>query len=636
MRRYLLCAVVLAAVALAVAAVSAGAQGLPQAPGCEIFPPDNPWNQPVTQLPVDPNSAQYVAAIGASDPVHPDFGTVWDGAPNGIPYTVVGAGQPKVPVSFQYADESDPGPYPIPPDAAIEGGPDGTGDRHVIVVDSSTCTDYELWDAYPVDGGASWTAGSGAVFNLSSDALRPAGWTSADAAGLPILPGLARYDEDASGVIDHALRFTASCTAPAYIYPARHMTTGTACSGGALSPPMGLRLRLKASVNTSELPTQAGVIAQAMKTYGIVLADNGSPWYISGAPDPSWNDDALHQLDQLTGSDFEVVDFPQAPISTAAPTISGTPVNGHTLTASTGTWLGAGNAYTYAWEDCTSAGAGCMPITGATAATYTVQSSDAGHALVVAVIATNIEGHATAQSAPTAPVSAAATPPVNTTPPLLNGTAVRAQTLKGTAGSWTGTPNSFAYTWEDCTSAAACTPITGATSATYTLQAADEGHAIILEVTATGADGTASALSAATAPVAAAPPINTHIPVISGIARTGSVLKITQTAWLATPDTLYRVVWHDCTTAGKRCTAIAAATAGAYTVRKSDTGYRIKVTVSARNIDGSASASSALTAVSANSRRTVHRARTRRKADGRGRRLARLDVVSPAASTSTQ
>ncbi len=616
-RHHLLCVVALAVVALAVAAVSAGAQGLPQAPGCGIFPADNPWNQPVTQLPVDPDSPQYIAAIGAGSAVHPDFGTVWDGAPNGIPYTVVGAGQQKVPVSFQYADESDPGPYPIPPDAAIEGGPYGTGDRHVIVVDSSTCTDYELWDAYPVDGGASWTAGSGAVFNLSSDAVRPAGWTSADAAGLPILPGLARYDEDAGGVIDHALRFTAPCTAPGYVYPARHMTTGTTCSGGALSPPMGLRLRLKASVNISQLPTQAQVIAQAMKTYGIILADNGSPWYISGVPDPNWNDDALHQLDQLTGSDFEVVDFPQTPVNTASPTISGTPLTGDTLTASTGTWLGAGNAYTYAWEDCMSAG--CTPITGARAATYTVQPSDAGHTLIVAVTATNVEGHTAAQSAPTAPVSAIATPPVNTASPLIIGTPARARTLTGTAGGWTGTGNSYTYTWEDCINARACTPITGATSATYTLQASDEGHGIVLKVTATGAGPTASALSAATAPVAAAPPINTHIPVISGIARAGSVLKATHTTWQATPDTLYSDAWYDCTAAGKRCTVIAGASAATYTVRKPDTGYRIKVTVSARNIDGLASASSALTAVIAKIRRRTPTAsaRARRASVGR-------------------
>jgi hypothetical protein len=254
------------------------------------------------------NSAKLIAGIGRGDPVHPDFGTVYDGAPNGIPFVVVSNHTRRVRVRFQYASESDRGPYPIPPGAPIEGGPRASGDRHVIVVDRGTCTDYELYAAYPHRGGALWTAGSGAIFNLRTDHLRPAGWTSADAAGLPIFPGLARYDEAARGVIDHALRFTAHCTAPRYVYPARH-EAGSCPSG----PPMGLRVRLKASVNISRLPRQARVVAQALKTYGLILADNGSPWYISGAPNPRWSDDDLHQLDQLTGRDFEVVDTRSLP-----------------------------------------------------------------------------------------------------------------------------------------------------------------------------------------------------------------------------------------------------------------------------------------------------------------------------------
>jgi hypothetical protein len=285
------------------------AHPLPSAPGCEIFPPDNPWNQRVDRLPVAKNSSRLIASIGLGDPVHPDFGTVYNGAPNGIPYVVVGGQTRRVPVHFQYADESDRGPYPIPPNAPIEGGARSSGDRHVIVIDKGNCTDYELFDAHPQRGGASWTAGSGAIFNLGSDRLRPAGWTSADAAGLPIFPGLARYDEVARGLIDHALRFTAPCTAPHYVYPARH--EASTCSGFA--PPMGLRVRLKAGVNISGLPTQARVVAQALKTYGLILADNGSPWYISGAPNPRWSDDALHQLDRLTGRDFEVVDTSSLP-----------------------------------------------------------------------------------------------------------------------------------------------------------------------------------------------------------------------------------------------------------------------------------------------------------------------------------
>jgi hypothetical protein len=274
-----------------------------------MFPSNNPWNQRVDQLPVANDSARLIASVGLDQPVHADFGTVWDGAPNGIPFVVVGKRARRVRVRFQYADESDHGRYPIPRGVPIEGGPSSTGDRHVIVVDRATCRDYELFAAYPHRRGAYWTAGSGAIFNLRSNHLRPAGWTSADAAGLPILPGLARYDEVARGSIDHALRFTAPCTSRSYVYPARHFAS--TCSG--FYPPMGLRVRLKASVDISHLPYQARVVAEALKLYGMILADNGSPWYISGAPNPHWSNDALHQLDQLTGRDFEVVDTTSLP-----------------------------------------------------------------------------------------------------------------------------------------------------------------------------------------------------------------------------------------------------------------------------------------------------------------------------------
>src|SRR5579884_1994223 len=301
--------VILACGILAVVPALVWAHPLPGAPRCSIFPPNNPWNQRVDRLPVAKDSARLVASIGLADPVHPDFGTVWDGAPNGIPYAVVSGRTPRVPVHFAYASESDRGRYPLPPKAPIEGGPRATGDRHVIVIDRATCRDYELFDAYPHHSGAYWTAGSGAIFNLRSNRLRPAGWTSADAAGLPILPGLARYSDIASGAIDHALRFTAPCTAPRYVYPARH--EASTCYG--FYPPMGLRVRLKASVNISHLPYQAWVVALALKRYGMILADNGSPWYVSGAPSPHWNDAALHELDQLTGRDFEVVDTSSLP-----------------------------------------------------------------------------------------------------------------------------------------------------------------------------------------------------------------------------------------------------------------------------------------------------------------------------------
>jgi hypothetical protein len=312
-RRLALAVVGLLIVAIASIAVPAlvGAHPLPAAPNCPVFPANNPWNQRVDRLPVAKNSAAIIASIGLSDPVHPDFGSgLYDGEPIGIPFAVVGSSTRKVPVSFLYASESDKGPYPMPRGVPIEGGYGSSGDRHVIVVDRDTCTDYELFAAYPHDGGRRWTAGSGAIFNLRSNRLRPAGWTSADAAGLPILPGLARYDEVAAGSIDHALRFTAPCTAARYVYPARH--EASTCHGANL-PPMGLRVRLKASVNISRLPYQARVVAAALKRYGMILADNGSPWYISGAPNKGWNNDALHLLDQLTGKDFQVVDTSSLP-----------------------------------------------------------------------------------------------------------------------------------------------------------------------------------------------------------------------------------------------------------------------------------------------------------------------------------
>jgi hypothetical protein len=275
-----------------------------------VFPANNPWNQRVDRLPVVKDSARLVASIGVSDPVHPDFGSgLYQGSPIGIPYAVVSNATRRVRVTFDYASESDKGPYPIPRGVPIEGGPRSTGDRHVIVVNRDTCRDYELFDARPVNGGRSWHAGSGAIFNLRSNHLRPAGWTSADAAGLPILPGLARYDEVRRGSIDHALRFTAPCTSARYVYPARH--EASTCHG--FYPPMGLRVRLKASVRISGLPYQARVVAKALKRYGMILADNGSPWYISGAPNKHWNDDALHQLGRLTGRDFEVVDTSSLP-----------------------------------------------------------------------------------------------------------------------------------------------------------------------------------------------------------------------------------------------------------------------------------------------------------------------------------
>ncbi|MBV8562212.1 MAG: hypothetical protein JOZ56_03900 [Actinobacteria bacterium] len=295
---------------LAVAAASASALRLPQAPKCPVFPADNAWNQRVDQLPVAAGSQQLLASIGLSNGVHADFGSgLWDGGPIGIPYDVVSEKTPKSSVTFDYADESDRVRYPIPKTVHIEGGNGSSGDRHALLVDKDTCKLYELFALYPKPGGG-WKAGSGAVWSLTSDHLRPAGWTSADAAGLPIFPGLARYDEVARGVIDHALRFTAPRTRRAYVYPARHYASS---SDDPSLPPMGLRVRLKASLDISGFPPQARVVLQALKTYGMILADNGSPWFISGAPNPHWNNDDLHSLGRVTGADFEVVDTSSLP-----------------------------------------------------------------------------------------------------------------------------------------------------------------------------------------------------------------------------------------------------------------------------------------------------------------------------------
>jgi len=300
---------VLAAGVMLLGGGSAQALKLPGAPKCTIFPATNAWNERVDALPVAANSAELIQSIGVGTGLHPDFGSgLYDGSPIGIPFDVVSKQTTRLRVKFGYADESDKGPYPIPKTVHIEGGRASTGDRHALLIDKDACKLYELYALYPKSGG--WTAGSGAVWNLRSNALRPAGWTSADAAGLPIFPGLARYDEVARGVINHALRFTASRTRRQYVYPARHYASS---SDDPALPPMGLRVRLKASVDISGFPKQARVVLQALKTYGMILADNGSNWYISGAPSPGWSNDDLHSLGRITGSMFEVVDTSSLP-----------------------------------------------------------------------------------------------------------------------------------------------------------------------------------------------------------------------------------------------------------------------------------------------------------------------------------
>ena len=291
--------VLVAVLVLASSAGAATAPRLPGAPKCPLFPVSNVWNKRVDTLPVAANSNAIINSIGLDVGLHPDFGTVWDGHPNGIPYTVANKKTKRYRLSFLYSSESDKGPYPIPANVKIEGG----SDRHALIVDRDRCFLYELYALQKTTKG--WRAGSGAIWNLRSNKLRPKGWTSADAAGLPILPGLVRYDEVARGQIDHALRFTVENTRNTFIYPARHQASDQTDPN---LPPMGLRVRLRADFDTSGFPRPVRIVLTALKRYGMIVADNGANWYISGAPDPRWNDDLLHTIDGVTGADFEVVD----------------------------------------------------------------------------------------------------------------------------------------------------------------------------------------------------------------------------------------------------------------------------------------------------------------------------------------
>ena len=307
----------------------------PSVSGVMIFPADHIWNTRVDSLPVDPRSAAYVSTIGNYSYLHADFGSgLYEGNLIGIPWNIVNGSQAKKTISFAYADESDPGPFPVPDNPLVEGG----SDHHLLIIDRDTKMLYELFAAEKQADG-SWSAGSGAIFNLSGYSLRPGGWTSADAAGLAILPGLARYDEVNDGEISHALRFTAPTTRQAYLWPARHYASSIT---DPVYPAMGQRFRLKASFNTSGYPYQAQIVLQALKKYGMILSDNGAPWYINGAPDDRWNNDALHTLHQLKGSDFEAVDSSSLMINQDSgqariqPIFSGT--SHHTGVFRNGTW----------------------------------------------------------------------------------------------------------------------------------------------------------------------------------------------------------------------------------------------------------------------------------------------------------
>ena len=306
--------VMLLVFAVAAATVDAGAASspsprLPQAPRCALFPASSPWHTRVDRLPVAANSSTMIKAIGVGDSLEPHFGSglsARDRAPIGFPYVVVSGKQKKVPVTLRYGRTR--AMYPIPRTVPIQGGRSSTGDRHAIVVDRDNCVLYELWALYPAKSG--WQAGSGAKWNLRSNRLRPEGMTSADAAGLPILPALVRYDEVAQGVIRHALRFTAPHTRAAHVYPARHDASD---SSSPNLPPMGLRLRLRRDFDVSGYPPQAAVILTALKRYGMLLADNGLPWYISGVPDGRWDNRQLATLSRVKGTDFEVVDTSSLP-----------------------------------------------------------------------------------------------------------------------------------------------------------------------------------------------------------------------------------------------------------------------------------------------------------------------------------
>jgi hypothetical protein len=270
----------------------------------QILPPDNPWNTDISEYPVHPNSDAFIRSVGPDKPLHPEFGPPWDGRPSGIPYILVKGDQPRVPVEFRWPDECEPGPYPIPENAPVEGGSESEGDKHVLVIDVDNNLLYETW--FSVKGENGWTAGSGAVFDLTSNKLRPIGWTSADAAGLPILPGLVRYQEVMEkGELNHAIRVTVSRTQQGFVLPATHFASR---SKDPDLPPMGLRLRLKADYDVSGFPEPVRVILKGLKKYGMIVADNGGDWFITGAPDPRWDDAVLATMKVVKGGDFEAVD----------------------------------------------------------------------------------------------------------------------------------------------------------------------------------------------------------------------------------------------------------------------------------------------------------------------------------------
>jgi hypothetical protein len=362
---------------LTLALIGCAAQAGTNIQGCPIYPADNVWNQDISTAPIDSNSDNYITYINAGGKtfIHPDFGSVF-----GIPFTVVGAAQAPVPITFGTPDESDPGPYPIPPNAPIEGG----SDAHVLVLDKDNALLYEMFASKFTNPG--WSCSSGAVFDLKSNALRPDGFTSADAAGLPILAGLARYDEAAAGAITHALRFTVRATAPGYIHPATHRASTTSDPN---APPMGLRLRLKLTYSLAGMTGKALVVATALQHYGMYVADNGSDWFVSGEQNSNWSDTDLDQLKTIPGNMFEVVQAGTvltASSSTQPPPTIGAPPASQTVTAGqTATFTVTANGtgtLQYQWQR------GGQDIAGARSPSYTTaatSTTDSGASFTVRV-----------------------------------------------------------------------------------------------------------------------------------------------------------------------------------------------------------------------------------------------------------
>ena len=346
------------------------------------FPADDLWNADISAAPVDPNSAALINFIGPNIGLHPDFGSgLYNNSIIGIPYEVVDSTQGPVAINFTaYGDESDPGPMPVPLNAPIEGDPNPSGDQHVLILDNANCWLYELYSAQP--SGSTWNAGSAAVWDLTADEQRPYTWTSADAAGLPIFPGLARYDEVAAGTINHALRFTLQNSRAAFTPPASHWA---ATSSNANAAPMGMRLRLKASFDLSSFSPPNQVLLTAMKKYGLIMADNGSSMYISGAPNDNWNNDDLHNLGSVTAADFDVVQMNPIYTSTnipmgAAPTITSFAASAQSVSAGTPvtlSWTVSGASYLIVSPDIGATRGTSLVVTPSQSTTYTLYATNA-------------------------------------------------------------------------------------------------------------------------------------------------------------------------------------------------------------------------------------------------------------------